>query len=192
MPSRLSRVAAGCLVVAIPFGTLLYATQGASAAEPTGVTAVAGVRHASAPVAESQPVLSVDLPKHTIWQAAADREKRLGAASRSASPHAFGTVDYNKWFARNYMAQHYGWGDDQFAALEQLWQRESGWSQNAHNPSSGAHGIPQSLPGSKMASFGADWATNPQTQIKWGLSYIDSVYGSPAAALASSHSRGWY
>jgi len=48
------------------------------------------------------------------------------------------------------------------------------------------------LPGSKMGSFGGDWATNPETQIKWGLSYIDSVYGSPAAALASSHSRGWY
>lgn len=188
MPSRLSRVALGCAAVALPFAGLLYTTQGAAAAEPTGVTGVASAGH----TASAEPVLTVELPRHTMWQAAADKEKRLGAASRSASPHRFGTVEYNKWFARLYMQQHYGWGSDQFAALEQLWQRESGWSQSAHNPSSGAHGIPQSLPGSKMASFGADWATNPQTQIKWGLSYIDSVYGSPAAALASSHSRGWY
>ena len=191
MPSRLTRVALGCAVLVLPFGGLLYAAQGASAADRTGVLAAASAGH-EASTDPAPPVLSVDLPRHTIWQAAADTEKRLGAASRSASPHAFGTVEYNKWVARLYMQQHYGWGADQFSALEQLWQRESGWSQSAHNASSGAHGIPQSLPGSKMASFGADWATNPQTQIKWGLSYIDSVYGSPAGALASSHSRGWY
>lgn len=188
--SRLSRVAAGALLVAVPFGGLMYATQGASAVEPAGVEAVMNVAHGT-PV-EADAVLTVNLPKHTVWQAAADREKRLGAASRSSSPYAFGTVEYNKWFARTYMAQHYGWGADQFSALEQLWERESGWSQNAHNSSSGAHGIPQSLPGSKMASHGADWATNPETQIKWGLDYIKSVYGSPSGALASSHSRGWY
>ena len=192
MPSRLSRVAAGCLVVAVPFGGLLYATQGAAAVEPTGVTASVNVAHAPKSSGKTTPVLVVDLPKHTVWEPAADREKRAGAASRSASPYAFGTVEYNKWFAREYMAQHYGWGADQFSALEQLWQRESGWSQNAHNSSSGAHGIPQSLPGSKMAAFGGDWATNPETQIKWGLDYIKNVYGSPSGALASSHSRGWY
>lgn len=191
MTSRLSRVALGSLVVAVPFGALMYATQGASAAETAGVKAAVSVSHVQ-PVASADPVLAVDMPKYTVWQAAADKEKRAGAASRSASPYAFGTVEYNKWFARAYMQQHYGWGADQFSALEQLWQRESGWSQNAHNSSSGAHGIPQSLPGSKMASHGADWATNPETQIKWGLSYIDSVYGSPSGALASSHSRGWY
>ncbi len=190
MPSRVSRVAAGCLLVAVPFAGLLYATGGASAAELTGVRAAVSAAH-GVPAA-SGSVLEVDLPKQTVWQAAADREKRMGAASRSSSPYAFGTIEYNKWFARTYMAQHYGWGADQFSALEQLWQRESGWSQNAHNSSSGAHGIPQALPGSKMASHGGDWATNPETQIKWGLSYIKSVYGSPSGALASSHSRGWY
>jgi hypothetical protein len=159
----------------------------ATAQQTMGAAASVAAGHAAGGEAFSE-----HMPQGKAWRAAATREERAGAASRAASPHAFGTVAYNKWFAREYMAQKYGWGADQFAALEQLWQRESGWSQHAHNPSSGAHGIPQSLPGSKMASFGADWATNPETQIKWGLSYIDSVYGSPSAALASSHSRGWY
>ncbi len=90
------------------------------------------------------------------------------------------------------MQQKYGWGADQFSALEQLWQRESGWSQNAHNSSSGAHGIPQALPGSKMGSFGSDWATNPETQIKWGLSYIKGRYGTPNGAWNAFQNKGWY
>lgn len=75
-----------------------------------------------------------------------------------------------------------------------LWNGESGWRWNADNPSSGAYGIPQSLPGDKMASAGADWKTNPATQIKWGITYIAEVYGSPSAALAAWQSRSphWY
>jgi hypothetical protein len=181
------RISLGAAVAVLPLGALLYAGI-ASATEPAGAAAAASAAH---PAAESSS-LPVALPAGGTWKGAAVREQRAGAASRSASPHAFGSIAYNKWFAREFMAQKYGWGADQFAALEQLWQRESGWSQDAHNPSSGAHGIPQALPGSKMGSFGADWATNPETQIKWGLSYIKSVYGSPSGALASSHSRGWY
>jgi hypothetical protein len=80
----------------------------------------------------------------------------------------------------------------QMGCLEDLWQRESGWEASAHNDSSNAHGIPQALPGSKMSSVGADWETNPVTQIKWGLGYIKSRYGTPCAAWASSERRGWY
>ncbi|MDY5585026.1 MAG: G5 domain-containing protein [Arcanobacterium sp.] len=97
----------------------------------------------------------------------------------------------NRDIARSMLAS-FGWGDDQWPYLDQLWQRESGWNQYADNPYSSAYGIPQALPGSKMASAGADWATNPATQIKWGLGYIKSRYGSPAAAWAHSQSRGWY
>ena len=86
----------------------------------------------------------------------------------------------------------YGWGADQEQPLINLWNRESGWSVSAKNPSSGAYGIPQSLPASKMASAGSDWETNPATQIKWGLSYIKSAYGSPAEAWAHEESAGWY
>jgi hypothetical protein len=86
----------------------------------------------------------------------------------------------------------YGWGDDQFGCLVSLWNKESGWNYQAHNRSSGAHGIPQALPGSKMASAGADWQTNAATQVAWGLGYIAGRYGSPCGAWSHSQSVGWY
>lgn len=85
-----------------------------------------------------------------------------------------------------------GWSSGQFACLEKLWTRESNWRVNAQNPSSGAYGIPQALPGSKMATFGSDWRTNPRTQIKWGLSYIAERYGTPCGAWSAFQSKGWY
>jgi len=85
-----------------------------------------------------------------------------------------------------------GWGDDQFACLDKLWTKESGWRVNAENPSSGAYGIPQALPGTKMASAGADWQTSATTQITWGLGYIAGRYGTPCDAWAHSMSTGWY
>ncbi|WP_460545996.1 aggregation-promoting factor C-terminal-like domain-containing protein [Glycomyces halotolerans] len=85
-----------------------------------------------------------------------------------------------------------GWGLDQFSCLESLWDRESNWNETAQNPSSGAYGIPQSLPGDKMASHGDDWRTNPATQIAWGLDYISGRYGTPCGAWSHSESNGWY
>lgn len=86
----------------------------------------------------------------------------------------------------------YGWGDDQFSCLVSLWNRESGWRADAYNAGSGAYGIPQALPGEKMASAGLDWRTNAATQISWGLSYIGSRYGSPCSAWDHSQRMGWY
>jgi hypothetical protein len=85
----------------------------------------------------------------------------------------------------------YGWGANQMSCLNSLWNRESGWNVHAAN-ASGAYGIPQALPGSKMSSAGPDWANNPTTQIKWGLGYIKSMYGSPCGAWGHSQSTGWY
>lgn len=85
-----------------------------------------------------------------------------------------------------------GFGDDQYSCLVSLWNKESHWNVAAHNVGSGAYGIPQALPGSKMASAGADWETNPATQITWGLGYITSRYQTPCGAWASSQERGWY
>ncbi|MCM3613378.1 lytic transglycosylase domain-containing protein [Microbacterium enclense] len=85
-----------------------------------------------------------------------------------------------------------GWGDDQFSCLESLWNKESGWNYRAYNASSGAYGIPQALPGSKMSSAGADWETNATTQISWGLGYISGRYGDPCGAWSHSQSTGWY
>jgi hypothetical protein len=90
------------------------------------------------------------------------------------------------------MLGSFGLSTNQMAPLARLWQRESGWNQRAANHSSGAYGIPQALPGSKMRSAGRDWRSNPATQIKWGLRYIKSRYGTPARAWAHSRSHGWY
>jgi uncharacterized protein YabE (DUF348 family) len=90
------------------------------------------------------------------------------------------------------MAAERGWGDDQFACLLQLWNKESGWRVDAENTSSGAYGIPQSLPGSKMASVAADWRTNPATQITWGMNYIAGRYTNPCGAWSASQAKGWY
>lgn len=90
------------------------------------------------------------------------------------------------------MLGNYGWGDDQFGCLVSLWNKESGWNYQAYNSGSGAYGIPQALPGSKMSSAGGDWQTNAATQVAWGLGYISGRYGSPCGAWSHSQSVGWY
>jgi hypothetical protein len=90
------------------------------------------------------------------------------------------------------MLGSYGWSSSQFSCLDSLWNRESGWNASAANPSSGAYGIPQALPGSKMASAGSDWQTSAATQIRWGLGYIQGTYGSPCGAWAHEEADGWY
>lgn len=82
-----------------------------------------------------------------------------------------------------------GWSD-QWSCLDRLWERESGWQ--VHAATGSAYGIPQALPGSKMASAGADWRDNPATQIRWGLGYIGGRYGGPCAAWAHSEAHNWY
>jgi len=90
------------------------------------------------------------------------------------------------------MLHNFHWGRRQFRYLDPLWARESSWNVHAFNASSGAYGIPQALPGSKMASAGRRWRTSARTQIRWGLRYIKSRYGSPAAAWRHEMATGWY
>ncbi|MCO7203980.1 hypothetical protein NH287_10815 [Microbacterium sp. CnD16-F] len=111
-----------------------------------------------------------------------------GTTKRAASGTSAGAAQAT---ARS-MLGNYGWGDDQFSCLVSLWNKESNWNYQAYNSSSGAYGIPQALPGSKMGSAGSDWKTNPATQIAWGLGYIDGRYGSPCGAWGHSQSNGWY
>jgi hypothetical protein len=90
------------------------------------------------------------------------------------------------------MLGSYGWSSSQFSCLDSLWNLESGWNVYASNPSSGAYGIPQALPGSKMASAGSDWQSDAATQIRWGLGYIQAMYGSPCGAWAHEQADGSY
>jgi len=115
--------------------------------------------------------------------AAAAKVKALGYDPSTSSPREI---------ARQMMANQYGWGDAQFQCFDNIIMHESKWSVTATNPSSGAYGIPQALPGSKMATAGADWRTNPATQIKWALGYVQGRYGTPCGAWAFKSAHGWY
>lgn len=124
-------------------------------------------------------------------QAAQRQATRSQAAQSAAAPPPAASSGSPQQIAMSMLAQ-YGWSSSQFSCLDPLWERESGWNPAAANPYSGAYGIPQALPGSKMASAGADWETNPATQIRWGLEYIKATYGSPCAAWSHETADGSY
>ena len=148
----------------------------------------AGVQRASAltqqhTMAAQEKAAAFARARATAAERAAREQARAGILARAQSnPRAV---------ARLLVADR-GWPSAQFTCLDSLWAKESGWRWNADNASSDAYGIPQALPGSKMASFGSDWATNPITQIKWGLQYISGRYGTPCAAWAQSQASNWY
>ncbi|KGN37418.1 hypothetical protein [Knoellia subterranea] len=132
-------------------------------------------------------------------QAEALAKARAAAAEKAARDKQRASIIANaksdpRSAARELAASEYGWGDSQWRCLNLLWEGESSWRYTAENPSSGAYGIPQSLPARKMAKFGADYRSNPITQIKWGLWYIEASYGSPCNAWNKWQSRypHWY
>ena len=106
--------------------------------------------------------------------------------STPPNPGTAQSIAYNMMASFGFSPQTY------FGCLVDIWNRESGWRYDAENPASGAYGIPQSLPGSKMASAGADWQTDPATQIRWGLGYIKATYGNPCSAWAFEVANGYY
>ncbi|MCI1983648.1 MAG: G5 domain-containing protein [Bifidobacteriaceae bacterium] len=123
--------------------------------------------------------------------AAASSSASSGSSSSSSSSSDYGTttpvgtaqsIAHKKVLAK-------GWSESEFTCLVKLWQKESGWRTNAHNASSGAHGIPQALPGSKM---GAGWQSDANVQITWGINYIAGRYSTPCGAWGHSQSVGWY
>jgi hypothetical protein len=123
---------------------------------------------------------------------AAKAAKAKAAANAAVKAKAAATPSGTPQQIAQQMLGQYGWSSSQFSCLNPLWQQESRWSVTAENASSGAYGIPQALPGSQMATAGGDWHTNAATQIKWGLTYIQSRYGSPCGAEAHEQSAGWY
>ena len=161
--------------------------------ELTAATEVETARVA-AKTAELRGALDAALDKRWVAQQAAiaAEKARLEAEKAAAALAAANTPEGAQAVARDMALADYGWGADQFSCLASLWSKESGWNYQAYNGSSGATGIPQALPGSKMASAGADWQTSAATQIAWGLQYISAVYGSPCSAWAHSQSTNWY
>jgi hypothetical protein len=132
-----------------------------------------------------------------IVQRKAEQKKRDAETGGATVPYAGPIPASCKEFKGNRatgcaMMLGAGFSISQFPCLNKLWTKESGWNHRAKNPSSGAYGIPQSYPGDKMKSAGADWRTNPATQIKWGLGYIKGRYDTPCGAWSRSEETGSY
>jgi len=142
------------------------------------------------PVAAQQAVMDWTLPDASYLAHVHKPRPHVATASRTTTRAPLTTSD-PRGIAQAMLLRQ-GYGEGEWTCLEELWTRESGWNLSAANSSSGAYGIPQALPGEKMATFGADWQTNPITQISWGLWYIRATYGSPCAALSHENSSGYY
>lgn len=125
--------------------------------------------------------------KPTVTSSSSSDSGSSGGAPAAGTPDPGSAQAY----AKSVLASQ-GMGDDQFNCLVALWNRESHWNVYAYNAGSGAYGIPQALPGSKMASAGPDWQNSFVTQVNWGLGYVDGRYGTPCGAWNHSESTGWY
>jgi hypothetical protein len=158
------------------------AAQKAAAAKAAAAKAAAA-KAASAKAAAQQAAQE---------QAAQQRATQQQAAQQTTAQPATSAPSGSPQQIAEQMLSQFGWSSSQFSCLQPLWALESGWNIYASNPSSGAYGIPQALPGSKMASAGPDWQSNAATQIRWGLSYIQGTYGSPCAAWSHEEADGSY
>jgi len=191
------------------------AGKSASAVKPSSMLAMIGARTANAysddrmrpPDAARHALAVLEFRREHAERAAARRAAKRAAALRAQraaaaatpapSPSSLAPSDSAPQPAGNpqqiasAMLGSFGWSSSQFGCLVSLWNLESGWNVYASNPS-GAYGIPQALPGSKMASAGPDWQSNAATQIRWGLGYIKSDYGSPCGAWSHEQASGWY
>ncbi|MGZ4450957.1 MAG: aggregation-promoting factor C-terminal-like domain-containing protein [Nocardioides sp.] len=184
----LSSVAVAATGVAVSGGMLSTAANVSSAAASLGHTV-------------TDPLTAQKLSERSsdVTSRSADRRRAADPAKEAALAQTDGravthTVDVSgdpREIAKALLPE-FGYGQDQFPCLDSLYTGESGWRVDADNPTSSAYGIPQALPGSKMASAGPDWATNPETQIRWGLGYIQERYGSPCGALSFKSGHGWY
>jgi len=158
----------------------------------------AAVIAAVLPGSRAMEVLEQQRQQMIVMEAASHTTHLVGIPEVAAMPDPAGSVSFPapdpgtaQSIAWNMMSSFGFDPNTQFSCLNDIWTRESGWRWNAAN-ASGAYGIPQALPGSKMASAGADWQTNPATQIKWGLGYVQSVYGTPCSAWSFWQAHGWY
>jgi hypothetical protein len=192
--------------IQVPAVTLAHATVEDSAADQVDVDGAATARTTQLSAQADQiSKAAADLQAAKQAQAAADlqaaKQVQAAAAAKTASasksavtstPVVVVAPGSARDIARQMMLSIYGWGDDQFTCFDKIITQESGWNVSATNRSSGAYGIPQALPGSKMATAGADWQTNPATQIKWALGYVQGRYSTPCGAWSFKSAHGWY
>jgi hypothetical protein len=158
------------------------------AAQKAAAAKAAASKAAAAKASAAKATALKSAEREAARKAAAQRTQQAQPARQAAVTTPSGSPEQ----IAEQMLSQFGWSSSQFSCLQPLWERESGWSVTAENPTSGAYGIPQSLPASQMSSAGADWQTDAATQIRWGLTYIQGRYGSPCGAWAHEESDGWY
>jgi hypothetical protein len=168
--------AASALEIAVPSSNELEATNTSSLVEPVAATAELLAEDALA-VTASGAIFSSDL----ALVSSASRQVELARTPMGA-----------KKVAKSILIDEYGFNEKQYQCLNTLWTKESHWNYKARNKRSGAHGIPQALPASKMSVVSTDWRTNPVTQIRWGLRYITIRYETPCKALAKHKRSNYY
>jgi hypothetical protein len=176
------------------YGLAQRQTTYESAAARAAVAKAAAQKAAAAKAAAAKAAAAkAAAAKAAAQQAAQQQATQQQAAQQTAAqqPAASAPSGSPQQIAEQMLSQ-FGWSSSQFSCLQPLWALESGWNIYASNPSSGAYGIPQALPGSKMASAGPDWQSDAATQIRWGLTYIQGTYGSPCAAWSHDEADGWY
>jgi cell wall-associated NlpC family hydrolase len=179
-----TRAAPGHVGIYVGDGQIIDAPYTGARVRFDPVTSIVGYVGATDPYISSLPSTG---NSGSGYAGVAPATGNLGAPGSVAVP---GSLDQYQSFAQGLVNRT--WGASQFPFLYQLWERESGWNPAALNPLSGAFGIPQALPATKMATMGLDWATNPYTQMEWGISYISAAYGDPQAAWAHEVAYGWY
>jgi hypothetical protein len=187
--------------IAFPSGAVLHNDSGGESASAQPAPAIvrrggtAGPDSRLLDVGQRAARISRSLSRTAVHPAKKQAENKAkkpdhkggGPASRTE-----GLADRDPRAIARALLPKFGFSADQFSCLDSIYTSESGWNTHADNPTSSAYGIPQALPGSKMSSAGPDWANNPATQIRWGLRYIKSKYGSPCGALAFREGHGWY
>ncbi|WP_101256851.1 transglycosylase SLT domain-containing protein [Streptomyces barkulensis] len=183
------------LLADIPAGQQAQTASLTQQADNAVAAADAEARKAAEEAARKQAAKDAQAKREAAEKAAEEAKKReearQQAASRSAERTDFAVQSSYTVAQVKAMAQQIV-GAGQFQCFSNIVERESGWNYKAQNPSSGAYGLVQALPGSKMASAGADWQTNPATQIKWGLNYMNDRYGSPCGAWEFWQANHWY
>lgn len=164
------------------------------AAERAGLNAERATVRAAIEAETQKQAEAAALARQQEAERVAREQERTAEAERRSAALEIGSAQENPRFAAQVLMSEYGFGPDQWGCLERLWTGESDWRWWAENPSSGAYGIPQSLPATKMAEMGEDWQTNPVTQIRWGLNYINLSYGTPCNALEfwNAQNPHWY
>jgi hypothetical protein len=184
-PAQLTSVTQSQLVLA-PQPQLTASAQQIRAQEEAerayGVHQADAVKAAAAKKAAAKKKAAEEAAKKKKAAEEAAAKKREARLEHSGTPEQIAQA----------MLSQFGWSSGQFSCLQPLWEEESGWNVYADNPGSGAYGIPQAMPGYKMASAGPDWQSSAYTQIKWGLEYIQSDYGSPCGAWGHEEADGWY